>query len=95
MPEMSGGGGRAFRGAEVLLHVYDLSPANQYSYEFGVGAFHSGVEVSGTEYTYGGHERASSGIFTHSPKSVPNAAYRSAATTLLCQVLARSSPSPF
>lgn len=32
-------------GAEVTVHVYDLSPVNQYSYEFGVGVFHSGVEV--------------------------------------------------
>lgn len=89
---MSGGGGRQFRGAEVVLHVYDLSPINQYSYEFGVGAFHSGVELSGTEYTYGGHERASSGIFTHSPKSAPNAAYRSAPALSLSVVLAWRSP---
>jgi len=73
----AGGGGRQFRGAEVVLHVYDLSPLNSYIYEFGVGAFHSGVEVSGTEYTYGGHERQASGIFTHAPKAAPNAAYRS------------------
>lgn len=53
---LAGGGGRQFRGAEVIVHVYDLSPVNDYSYDFGVGAFHSGVEVMGTEYTYGGHE---------------------------------------
>ena len=71
-----GGGGRQFRGSEVILHVYDLSPVNRYSYEFGFGAFHTGVEVLGTEYTYGGHEASSSGVFTHTPKSAPSAAYR-------------------
>ena len=32
-------------GAEVTVHVYDLSPVNLYSYDFGVGVFHSGIEV--------------------------------------------------
>ena len=29
---------------EVLLNVYDLTPINNYSYWFGVGIFHSGIE---------------------------------------------------
>ncbi len=62
--------GRAFRGANVQINVYDLSQVNSYTYEFGVGAFHSGVEVMGTEYTFGGHENSSSGIFTHAPRQV-------------------------
>ena len=73
---VAGGGGRRFRGSEVLVHVYDLTPMNQYIWDFGVGAFHSGVEVQGTEYTYGGHQSSSSGVFTHSPKAAPSAAYR-------------------
>ena len=32
---------------------------DQYIWDFGVGAFHSGVEVQGTEYTYGGHQSSS------------------------------------
>lgn len=75
---VGGGGGRAYRGAEVVLHVYDLSPLNNFSFEFGVGAFHSGVEVLGTEYTFGAHQSASSGIFTHTPKAAPAAAFRTA-----------------
>jgi deubiquitinase DESI2 len=62
--------GRSFRGANVIINVYDLSQVNAYSYEFGVGAFHSGVEVMGTEYTFGGHESSSSGIFTHAARQV-------------------------
>jgi hypothetical protein len=62
--------GRIFRGAKVIINVYDLSPVNAYAYDFGVGAFHSGVEVMGTEYTFGGHETSSTGIFTHAPRQV-------------------------
>ena len=61
---------RGFRGANVYINVYDLSQVNSYTYEFGVGVFHSGVEVMGTEYTFGGHENSSSGIFTHTPRQV-------------------------
>jgi len=28
----------------VHLNVYDLTPANNYLYLFGVGVFHSGIE---------------------------------------------------
>lgn len=31
-------------GAMVYLNVYDLTPANNYLYLFGVGIFHSGIE---------------------------------------------------
>ena len=67
MPELSE---RRFRGANVYINVYDLSQVNTYTYDFGVGAFHSGVEVMGTEYTFGGHESSASGIFTHTPRQV-------------------------
>lgn len=29
---------------QVVLNVYDLTPANNYSYWFGFGIFHSGIE---------------------------------------------------
>lgn len=52
---------RAFRGDRVYLNVYDLSPANNYVHDFGVGVYHSGVSVGSTEYTFGGHEGSSTG----------------------------------
>ena len=33
---------------DVILNVYDLSPYNYYVYWMGFGAYHSGLELSGT-----------------------------------------------
>lgn len=41
-------------GAPVYLNVYDLTPQNGWTYWCGVGVFHTGVEVYGIEYAYGG-----------------------------------------
>ena len=38
----------------VVLNIYDLSPQNKYTYQCGLGIFHSGVEVYGVEYAFGG-----------------------------------------
>ncbi|KAF2317968.1 hypothetical protein GH714_041292 [Hevea brasiliensis] len=36
--------------AQVVLNVYDLTSVNNYTYWFGFGIFHSGIEVHGKEY---------------------------------------------
>lgn len=56
----------------MYLNVYDLHESNEYLYPLGFGSFHSGVQVGGTEYTFGG----GSGVFTHEAKAVPNAKFR-------------------
>lgn len=48
---------------QVFLNVYDLSPENSYLYSIGFGAYHSGLEINGVEYTFG-----SGGVFSHAPK---------------------------
>jgi len=60
-------------GTKILLHVYDLSPANSYLYPVGLGLHHSGVEIFGSEYSFA----SGAGIFDSStPRDVPGAMYR-------------------
>jgi len=66
------------RALKVILNVYDLAPMNQYTYEFGFGVFHSGVEIAGKEFSFGGHQYSSSGLFTVEPKNAAGAIFREA-----------------
>ncbi|KAI4329385.1 hypothetical protein L6164_021653 [Bauhinia variegata] len=52
----------------VYLNVYDLTPMNGYTYWFGLGVYHSGVQVHGVEYAFGAHEYPTTGIFEGEPK---------------------------
>ncbi|CAH8330181.1 unnamed protein product [Eruca vesicaria subsp. sativa] len=60
----------------VYLNVYDLTPINGYAYWFGLGVYHSGVEVHGIEYAYGAHEYPSTGIFEGEPKQCEGFTFR-------------------
>lgn len=62
--------------SQVILNVYDLSPINHYSIWFGVGIFHSGIEVHGMEYGFGAHDLPISGVFEVEPKTCPGFIYR-------------------
>ncbi|CAH9086795.1 unnamed protein product [Cuscuta europaea] len=60
----------------VYLNVYDLTPINGYAYWFGLGVYHSGVQVHGIEYGFGAHEHSTSGIFEVEPKKCPGFTFR-------------------
>lgn len=62
--------------AMVYLNVYDLTTINNYLYCFGLGAFHSGIQVYGVEYGFGAHEYPSSGVFEVEPRSCPGFIFR-------------------
>ncbi|PKI75716.1 hypothetical protein CRG98_003859 [Punica granatum] len=61
---------------QVALNVYDLTPINNYTYWFGFGIFHSGIEVHGKEYGFGAHDFPVSGVFEVEPRSCPGFIYR-------------------
>jgi len=52
----------------VILNVYDMFWTNDYTSNVGLGVFHSGLEVYGREYAYGGHPFPFSGIFDIRPR---------------------------
>ncbi|KAG0474792.1 hypothetical protein HPP92_014478 [Vanilla planifolia] len=62
--------------SHLYLNVYDLTPVNNYLYWFGLGIFHSGIEVHGMEYAFGAHDYPTSGVFQVEPKSCPGFVYR-------------------
>ncbi len=64
-------GSRTGFATKVLLNVYDLHPQNENLHGFGFGIYHSGVEISGTEYSF-----ANGGIFEIPPKTAPGAKFR-------------------
>jgi len=60
----------------MLDFFTDLGPANLYLNPLGMGTYHSGVEVFGSETTFGGNNSDGSGVFTHTPREAPGAQHR-------------------
>eukprot|EP01137_Pigoraptor_chileana_P002349 Opistho-2@41072 len=66
---------------QVIVNVYDLYWANEYTSALGVGVFHSGIEVGGFEYAFGGHDFPNvTGVFQVTPRMIlaPDMKFREA-----------------
>ncbi|KAG9299576.1 hypothetical protein G9A89_020747 [Geosiphon pyriformis] len=58
----------------VYVNVYDMLPRGKvtdFGYRIGMGVFHSGVEILGREYNFGGHDYDYTGVFIMKPKTGP------------------------
>ena len=55
---------RQMKGEPIIVNVYDLMN-NSFLYPIGLGAYHTGVEIFGREYTF-----SESGVFHTSPRDV-------------------------
>jgi hypothetical protein len=49
---------------------------NNHLYSFGLGAYHSGIEVCGAEFTFGSHEGDTSAVVAIPPKTAPGCTFR-------------------
>ena len=59
-------------GESVYLNIYDLTPFNNCLHAIGLGFYHTGIEISGIEYAFGG----GGGIFQMPPKNIEFAEFR-------------------
>ncbi|KAL3685788.1 hypothetical protein R1sor_003810 [Riccia sorocarpa] len=76
VPTTESDGSGATSHVPVYLNVYDLTPMNGYVYWVGMGIFHSGIEVHGSEYAFGAHDFPTSGVFEVEPRSCPGFTFR-------------------
>lgn len=66
-------GGHTAHSIPIFLNVYDLSPLNENVLDhIGCSVLHTGVEISGREYTFAG----GSGVFEGEVRSAPPAVYK-------------------
>ena len=64
---------------KVVLNVYDLDAAfnARYGDKFGLGLYHTGVEIDGVEYQFGGNTQIrDTGVYMTLPRGNPQYTYK-------------------
>jgi hypothetical protein len=79
-------------GFPVILNVYDLTDHNNWIYWCGIGIYHTGVEVNGIEYAYGGHDYDVSGVFATNPREAPGGGRQAASLWGWCRAVRGCAP---
>jgi len=68
---------------DIVVNIYYLSEASDPQFKnykalarVGLGLYHSGIELNGVEYSYGGNvNNPGSGVFQTAPLTIQNATY--------------------
>jgi hypothetical protein len=68
---------------DIVVNIYYLSDTSDPQFKnykalakMGLGLYHSGIELNGVEYSYGGNvNNPGSGVFQTAPLTVQNATY--------------------
>lgn len=71
--------GKSMEDANVFINVYDITPRlNRWlrCCFFQWGIYHTGVEVYGKEFAFGGHDAETTGVFCAQPKAIQGARFR-------------------
>lgn len=58
------------------MNIYDLHPYNRWVNWIGLGAYHTGIEIHGIEYSFGYNTSGGTGVFEVQPREAGNARFR-------------------
>ena len=73
------------RQAKVILNIYDLNKINYYLHSFGLGFYHTGIQVFDQEYSFASHESSGTGVFECAPQnSFPEGTFRQSIELGVC-----------
>ena len=61
---------------KIYLNIYDLHSLNYYLHPFGIGAYHTGVQLFDVEFAFGAHETTSTGVYESEPRLSIKAKFR-------------------
>jgi len=61
---------------KIYINIYDLHGLNYYLHPFGVGAYHTGIQLFDVEFAFGAHDNSNTGVYESEPKQSCSAQFR-------------------